>query len=108
MRFKNVHVVLTVMLDVRDVPIQFANVRYVTILYIIYSELIQIISYIPYDKALIIISQDVTKNENWNSCLDMKGKSLARCIYDCKDDAACETDCVGQFKVQTDDCPCEV
>ena len=38
----------------------------------------------------------------------MNGKSLARCIYDCKDDSACEADCVGHFKIQTDDCPCEV
>ena len=52
--------------------------------------------------------QDVTQNEDWNNCLDTNGQSLARCIYDCKDDDSCETDCVGKFKVNTDDCPCEV
>ena len=52
--------------------------------------------------------QDVTQNENWNNCLDTNGQSLARCIYNCKDDESCEADCVGQFKVKTDDCPCEV
>ena len=52
--------------------------------------------------------QDVTQNENWNNCLDTNGQSLARCIYNCKDDESCEADCVGQFKVKTSDCPCEV
>ena len=52
--------------------------------------------------------QDVTANENWNNCLDINGQGLARCIYNCNDDAACETDCVGQFKTKTDNCPCEV
>ena len=52
--------------------------------------------------------QDVTLNENWNNCMDGNGQSLARCIYNCEDDESCETDCVRQFKVKTDDCPCEV
>ena len=52
--------------------------------------------------------QDVTQNENWNACLDLNGQSLARCIYNCEDDESCEADCVGQFKVKTSDCPCEV
>ena len=52
--------------------------------------------------------QDVTKNENWNKCLDTNGQRLGRCIYDCKDDEWCEADCVWEFKVETDDCPCEV
>ena len=40
--------------------------------------------------------------------MDGNGQSLARCIYNCEDDESCETDCVRQFKVKTDDCPCEV
>ena len=52
--------------------------------------------------------QDVTQNSNWNNCLDTNGQSLARCIYNCNDDAACEADCVDQFKTKTEDCPCEV
>ena len=55
-----------------------------------------------------IYFKDVTQNENWNNCLDIYGQSLARCIYNCNDDQSCEADCVGQFKVKTSDCPCEV
>ena len=57
---------------------------------------------------ILIHFQDVTQNENWNNCLDINGQSLARCIYNCKNDESCETDCVGRFKLKTDDCPCEV
>ena len=52
--------------------------------------------------------QDVTKNENWNKCLDKNGQSLGRCIYDCNDDEWFEADCIWEFKVDTDNCPCEV
>ena len=57
---------------------------------------------------ILIHFQDVTHNENWNNCLDINGQSLARCIYNCKNGESCETDCVGRFKLKTDDCPCEV
>ena len=52
--------------------------------------------------------QDVTANEDWNQCLDINGMSLARCIYNCDDNIACEIDCVANFKTKTVDCPCEV
>ena len=83
------------MLDAKDVTIQFVNARYFSC----------------YMKSMLttpIYFQDVTQNENWNNCLDTNGQSLARCIYNCKDDESCEAKCVGQFKVKTDDCPCEV
>ena len=34
--------------------------------------------------------------------------SLARCIYSCEDNSDCEAACVDQFKLRTEDCPCEV
>ena len=52
--------------------------------------------------------QDVTENPNWNKCLDVNGASLARCIYNCGDNGDCEAACVDEFKIRTDDCPCEV
>ena len=52
--------------------------------------------------------QDVNENADWNKCLDINGMSLARCIYNCEDNADCETDCVAQFKGRTANCPCEV
>ena len=52
--------------------------------------------------------QDVTENANWNKCLDINGMSLARCIYSCEENGDCEAACVEQFKIRTDDCPCEV
>ena len=56
----------------------------------------------------MIFTTPFTQNENWNNCLDINGQSLARCIYNCKDDESYEADCVGQFKLKTEDCPCEV
>ena len=52
--------------------------------------------------------QDVTANEDWNQCLDINGMSLARCIYKCDNNSACEIDCVANFKTETVNCPCEV
>ena len=57
---------------------------------------------------LTTVFQDVTENANWNKCLDVNGASLARCIYNCKDDGDCENECVSQFKGRTTTCPCEV
>ena len=59
-------------------------------------------------KNLTAIFQDVTENSNWNKCLDVNGMSLARCIYNCADNGDCEDACVEQFKIRTEDCPCEV
>ena len=55
-----------------------------------------------------VLFQDVFKNDDWNDCFNINGQSLAYCIYNCKDDELCEADCVEQFKVKNDDCPCEV
>ena len=60
------------------------------------------------EKNLTAIFQDVTENANWNKCLDVNGMSLARCIYNCVDNGDCEDACVEQFKIRTEDCPCEV
>ena len=57
---------------------------------------------------LTAVFQDVTENANWNKCLDVNGASLARCIYNCEENAECEASCVEQFKTRTEDCPCEV
>ena len=58
--------------------------------------------------TLTAMVQDVTENPNWNKCLDVNGASLARCIYNCGDNGDCEAACVDEFKIRTDDCPCEV
>ena len=59
-------------------------------------------------KKLTAEFQDVTENANWNKCIDDNGASLARCIYHCNNDSNCEASCIEQFKIRTNDCPCEV
>ena len=77
-----------------DVPMQFANAR-----------LIHCQAFRPFISSFI---QNVEENPNWNKCLDQNGMSLARCIYSCEDNSDCEAACVDQFKIRTEDCPCEV
>ena len=46
--------------------------------------------------------------DNLKQCIKKKSIDLGQCIIDCKDDQSCEQSCVDLFKVQYDECPCQV
>ena len=46
--------------------------------------------------------------DNLKQCKNEKSINLGQCIIDCKDDQSCEQSCVSFFKVQYDQCPCQV
>ena len=46
--------------------------------------------------------------ENLKECLKEKSINLGQCIVDCNGEQTCELSCVNMFKVQYDQCPCQV
>ena len=67
--------------------------------------------FISYEAFLIKKSepwQDKRSNNEWNRCIDENSIFWGRCIYDCDGDDQCENQCVAEFKLKQEDCPCEV
>ena len=52
--------------------------------------------------------KDLESNAQWNSCIDINGASLGRCVNDCQNESECENSCLDVFKAQQLNCPCEV
>ena len=46
--------------------------------------------------------------DNLEQCKNERSIYLGQCIIDCKDDQSCEQSCVSFFKMQYDQCPCQV
>ena len=46
--------------------------------------------------------------DNLQQCMKEKSIDLGQCIIDCNSDQSCEQSCVNLFKVQYDQCPCQV
>ena len=46
--------------------------------------------------------------DNLQECMKEKSINLGQCIIDCNGDQSCEDSCVNLFKVQYDQCPCQV
>ena len=47
-------------------------------------------------------------NREWNMCIDNNGITMGRCVNACNGNAACEIDCLDEFKLRQMNCPCEV
>ena len=41
-------------------------------------------------------------------CRTEKSINLGQCIIDCLNNQACESSCVGNFKLEYEQCPCQV
>ena len=46
--------------------------------------------------------------DNLQKCMKEKSIDLGQCIIDCNSDQSCEQSCVNSFKIQYDQCPCQV
>ena len=50
----------------------------------------------------------IQNQDNLQECIKEKSIDLGQCVVDCKGDQSCEGACVNSFKIQYDECPCQV
>lgn len=58
-------------------------------------------------KFVEIISKDYQDDATWQTCTQSKCPVLTNCIFGCDSDE-CILECVREFKMVHEDCPCEV